>query len=73
MRIIFLSLYMEIKRFQDPGVSFDSHSHLIYLCAVPCRVKIVFTCLFLVAPNLRKHANISKVFHEDREQKDIRI
>ena len=24
-------------------------------------------------PNLKKHANISKVFHEDRGQKDIRI
>lgn len=43
-----LSLYMDIQRFQGPVLSFYSHPHLVFLCAVPNMGKIVSTCLLLV-------------------------
>ena len=43
-----LSLCMEMQRFQGPMLSFYSHSHLIFLCAVPNMGRIVSTCLLLV-------------------------
>lgn len=64
----FLSLYIEIERYQGPRFSFFSHPHLIFQCAVGDLWKTVSKYFLLVTP-FEQHVNINLIVNDERGQK----